>query len=149
MQRLFGWAVLICLGLVPLVRGDDATKARQEGKKMEGTWKPVVAELGGKPLPEQVLKAMKLVLADGKYTVTVGEQKDEGTVKLDPTQDPRAMDIRGTEGPNKGKTIPAIYELKGDTLRICYDLSGKDRPKEFKTRADTQLFLVEYKREKS
>src|SRR4051794_40819519 len=35
------------------------------------------------------------------------------------------MDITGTSGPNKGKTILAIYEQKGDTLRICYDLSGK------------------------
>jgi uncharacterized protein (TIGR03067 family) len=58
------------------------------------------------------------------------------------------MDIVGTKGPNKGKTILAVYEIKDDTLRVCYDLSGKARPKEFKTKADTQLFLVEYKREK-
>jgi uncharacterized protein (TIGR03067 family) len=58
------------------------------------------------------------------------------------------MDIEGTKGPNKGKTILAIYELKDDTLRICYDLSGKKHPKEFKTKEGTQLFLVEYKREK-
>ena len=36
----------------------------------------------------------------------------------------------------------------GDTLRICYDLSGKSRPAEFKTEKGTQLFLVTYKREK-
>ena len=34
------------------------------------------------------------------------------------------MTITGTEGPNRGKTFPAIYELKDDTLRICDDLSG-------------------------
>jgi hypothetical protein len=43
---------------------------------------------------------------------------------------------------------PAIYELTDTTLRVCYDLSGKARPKEFKTKADTQLFLVKYKRQK-
>jgi uncharacterized protein (TIGR03067 family) len=57
------------------------------------------------------------------------------------------MDIVGTKGPNRAKKIPAIYELTDTTLRICYDLSGKARPKEFKTRSDTQLFLVEYKRQ--
>jgi len=36
----------------------------------------------------------------------------------------------------------------GDTLRVCYDLSGKSRPTEFKTKEVTQLFLVTYKREK-
>ena len=43
------------------------------------------------------------------------------------------MTITGTEGPNHGRTFPAIYELKGDTLRICYDLSGAKRPTEFKS----------------
>lgn len=148
MNCLFCWSVLVCVCVGSLAFGDDATKAKDDAKKMEGTWKPVTAEIAGKPFADEVLKTMKLVLADGKYTVTVGEQTDEGTVKLDPTKEPRTMDIMGTKGPNKGKTIPAIYELKDNTLRICYDLSGKAHPKEFKTKADTQLFLVEYKREK-
>lgn len=58
------------------------------------------------------------------------------------------MDVTGTDGPNKGKTIPAIYELDGDTLRICYDLSGKECPKEFKTEKNTKLYLVTYKKDK-
>ena len=98
--------------------------------------------------PDEVRKTIKLVVKDDKYTVTVGKQVDQGTVKLMPSATPKAMDITGTDGPNKGKTILAIYERKGDTLRICYDLSGKKRPTEFKTEAGTQLFLVEYKRQK-
>jgi uncharacterized protein (TIGR03067 family) len=56
--------------------------------------------------------------------------------------------VIGTEGPNQGKTFPAIYELNGDTLRICYDLSGAKRPAEFKTIAGTKLYLVTYSRSK-
>ena len=85
---------------------------------------------------------------DGKYTLTVGKKTDQGTVKLKPSAKPKEMDITGTDGPNKGKTILAIYERDGDTLRICYDLGGKKRPGEFKTREGTQLFLVTYKRAK-
>ncbi len=147
MKRLFYWSVLVCVCAGPLARGDGAANAKDDGKKMQGSWKPVAAELGGKPFPDEVLKAMKLVVADGKYAVTAGEQTDEGTLKLDPAMEPRAMDVVGTKGPNQGKTIPAIYELTDATLRVCYDLSGKARPKEFKTKADTQLFLVEYKRQ--
>ena len=103
----------------------------------------------GKQYPDKILKAMKLVLKDDKYTVTItGEQPDEGTTTLDTDKTPKAMDIKGTNGPNKGKTILAIYELKGDTLRVCYDLSGKARPSEFETKPNTLLFFVEYKREK-
>jgi uncharacterized protein (TIGR03067 family) len=116
---------------------------------MEGTWLPVEAELGGQKFPDEVLKTLKLMVSDGKYTVTVGEKIDKGTIKLEPSSKPKAMDVTGTEGPNKGKTFPAIYELTGDTLRVCYDLEGKKRPTEFKTVKDTQQFLVTYKRDKS
>jgi hypothetical protein len=66
----------------------------------------------------------------------------------DTSADPKTMDIKGVEGPNKGKTCLAIYELKDDKLTICYDLSGESRPTEFKTQPKTQLFLVTYEREK-
>jgi uncharacterized protein (TIGR03067 family) len=54
----------------------------------------------------------------------------------------------GKKGPNEGKTFLAIYELKGDELRVCYDLGGKDRPTEFVSKPETPLFLVTYRREK-
>ena len=142
MNRLFCSSMLVCLCTAPAVRGDESDDA----KKMQGRWKPVTAELAGKPYPTQLVQSITLVVADGKYTVTVGQQKDEGTVKLDPTQKPAAMDLRGTRGPNQGKTILAIYELTDNTLRICYDLSGKSRPAEFNSKPETRLFLVEYKR---
>jgi uncharacterized protein (TIGR03067 family) len=120
----------------------------KDGDAIQGTWLPSTAEFGGKMFPDEVRKTIKLVIKDDKYTATVGKQVDQGTVKLNPSAKPKAMDITGADGPNKGKTFPCIYELDGDTLRICYDLSGKSRPTEFKTKEGTQLFLVTYKREK-
>jgi uncharacterized protein (TIGR03067 family) len=115
---------------------------------LEGAWVPSSAELGGKQFPDEVRKSIRLEVKGDQYTVTVGTQPDRGTCKLNPSANPKALDITGTEGPNKGRTILAIYERNGDTLRICYDLSGKSRPAEFKTAAGTQLFLVEYKLQK-
>ena len=125
-----------------------AARSDARDDALQGTWLPSTAELGGKSFPDEVRKTIKLVVEDDKYTVTVGKAVDQGTVKLNPAAKPREMDITGTDGPNKGKTILAIYEQDGDTLRVCYDLSGKGRPAEFKTREGTQLFLVTYKREK-
>ncbi len=147
-KSTFCWSCVLVVCALPCARADEAAEARKDAKKMQGSWKPVTAEIAGNPFPDSILKTMKLVLTDGKYTVTVGEGTDEGTVKLHPGQKPRAMDITGTKGPNQGKKIPAIYELTDSTLRICYDLSGKARPKEFKTTTGTRLFLVEYKRQK-
>ena len=134
------------LFMAPIVRGNDD---KDDAKTMEGTWLPSSAELAGEKFPDKVLKTIKLVIKDEKYTVTVGEETDEGTTTLDTAKEPKAMDIKGSKGPNKGKTFLCIYELDKDTLKVCYDLSGKERPTEFKTKPDTSLYLVTYKREKS
>ena len=128
-----------CLILSPL----KTHKAEEDSKMIEGNWIIITAELGGQRLDE-TLKDTRLIMADGRYTY----QNDQGTYKLAPSEKPKAMDITGKDGPNQGKTFLAIYELTGDTLRICYDLAGKTRPSEFTTKAGTKQFLVTYKRAK-
>jgi uncharacterized protein (TIGR03067 family) len=134
----------LVFSVAPAAWSDDA----KEKDSIDGTWLPETAELGGKMFPDEVRKSIKLVVKDDKYTVTVGKAVDEGTLKLNPKAKIKEIDITGTDGPNKGKTILAIYERDGDTLKVCYDLGGKNRPTEFKTKEGTQLFLVTYKREK-
>jgi uncharacterized protein (TIGR03067 family) len=144
MTRSLCVALFLAISLSCPSRGDDT---KDDAKSIDGTWRPSAAELAGEKLPDEIREAIKLVIGDGTYTVTTGKVIDRGTIKLDPTTLPKAIDITGTEGPNKGKTILAIYETSDDTLRICYDLSGDARPKEFKTSKGTHLFLVTYKRE--
>jgi uncharacterized protein (TIGR03067 family) len=139
-RTLFATLVLLLLAAARCPADEPAPSS--------GTWLAANAELGGTPLPEELLKTWKLEINDGKYVVTTGEAVDKGTVKVDAKANPKTMDITGTDGPNKGKTFLAIYEQSGDTLKVCYDLSGKSRPTEFKTKPNTQLFLAVYKREK-
>jgi uncharacterized protein (TIGR03067 family) len=108
---------------------------------MDGVWIPMEAELGGNKIAAGALSSFELAIRNGTYEVP----GDVGKIELSES-DPRAMDVVGTGGPNKGKTLFAIYELDGDTLRICYDLSGTERPKEFATEQGTKLFLVRYRR---
>ena len=115
---------------------------------LNGTWTPESAEMAGQALPEEARKAIKLVIKDEKYTVTIRERVDEGTAKTDAAAKPKTLDVTGTNGPNKGKTLLAIYELDGDKLKVCYDLGGKSRPTEFKTAPGSQHFLVTYQRQK-
>ena len=81
-------------------------------------------------------------MAGGQYSF----QSDSGEYAVIPDSVPAGMDVRGRAGPNAGKTIPAIFKVQGDTLTICYDLSGKARPTDFRSEAGTQLFLVRYTR---
>lgn len=129
-----------CLVFMPL----RTHWAEDDKKTIEGTWILVDVELGGKKLPIESFGDARLILSDGRYIY----HNDHGTYKLSPVDNPKTMDITGTDGPNQGKTFLAIYELTGDRLTICYDLAGKMRPSEFTTKAGTQQFLAFYKRAK-
>ena len=140
--------LLTCIAIVAVffatARSDDIKK---DETKTDGTWVASEAEMAGKKWQKKAFANLKLTLTDEEYEV-VAESLDKGTIKYNKTVDPKEMDIKGVEGPNKGKTILAIYELKDDKLTICYDLSGKSRPNEFKTQPKTKLFLVTYERKK-
>ena len=60
-----------------------------------------------------------------------------------------ALDVVGVVGPNAGKTFPSIFALQGDTLTICYDMSGTARPTEFVSPPGTMILLARYVRSKS
>lgn len=128
--------------------GCTSTGRQHNTKVLQGDWIPVQAELGGQPMAEAILKTISLQLAESTWLVRVGTAPDRGNYEIDSSTKPKSMTVTGTEGPNQGKTFPAIYELKGDTLRICYDLSGAKRPTEFKSIAGTKLYLVTYQRKK-
>ncbi len=85
------------------------------------------------------MQSIRFKLDHGKHEVFVGDKPDRGTYTLHAATQPKSITITGTEGPNQGKTFPAIYELKGDTLRICYDLSGAQSATKFKALAGTKL----------
>jgi uncharacterized protein (TIGR03067 family) len=114
----------------------------------DGKWQAIEAELNGKPFPPEAAKGIQLTIDGDKYVVTTNEGEDRGTVRYVPDEKPSALDITGTDGPNKGKTFLAIYKVVGDKLTVCYDLSGKSRPKEFKTTPKSMLFLATYRKQK-
>ncbi|MBC7854616.1 MAG: TIGR03067 domain-containing protein [Pirellulaceae bacterium] len=115
---------------------------------MAGNWVPTLMQLNGKKQPEEVMKSIKLTIRGDKYNTAVGKEKDEGTLKLDATKEPREMDITSSVGEATGKLIPCIYEIKEDELRVCYGLSGTVRPADFKAGEDEKgvVMLITYKR---
>jgi uncharacterized protein (TIGR03067 family) len=126
----------------------STTSRAADAASLDGTWLALTAELGGVRQPPAVVTNIVLKMAEGKYEVTVAGHPDKGTCKVDASAKPKTMDITGTEGPNAGRNIPAIYELTGDKLKICYGLKGSLRPTEFKSNPGTQQYLVVYQRKK-
>jgi uncharacterized protein (TIGR03067 family) len=109
---------VLVFGLAPAMRADDL-------KAMEGTWRVQSAEAGGKPIESDDLKNLVVTITGDHYTVMTKDGPDAGTLKLDETQKPRAMDATRTEGFDAGKVIKAIYTLADDTMRVCYAIDGR------------------------
>jgi uncharacterized protein (TIGR03067 family) len=139
----------VLLSLVSLFAAFTATAGDpiQDEKAIQGTWLPVEGQLAGHTMKPEVLHIISLEMDSGKYLVTA-ENIDRGTYMINTKATPKTLDITGVVGPNAGRNIPAIYELQGDTLKICYGLHGSPRPTEFKTGTNTQSLLFVYKRKK-
>jgi uncharacterized protein (TIGR03067 family) len=150
---------LIVLAAFGLLAGSGRTPAgdaskedavRKELTKFEGTWKLVSMEMDGNKVPEEGLKEMgKMILRGNKFTVPVGDITHRGTFRVDVSAKPKRIDVTFTEGPEKGKTLLGIYELEGDTYKVCIGEPGKPRPKEFVAKKGSGHVLEIFKRQKA
>jgi uncharacterized protein (TIGR03067 family) len=134
----------LCAGAVQ----DDAAKKDLEA--LQGTWTAVAGERNGQKASEDDLKNFKVVFKGDKMIINPDNDNRTASFKLDPSNKPRALDITPEQGPKKGVSLPAIYELDGEALKICYDNEGVSdkRPTEFKTAPKSGLWLLVLKREK-
>lgn len=127
-----------------LLAQDDA----KPSVNTDGIWHPITAVLGGQELPKAIREGIVLTLDGQKYSVTVNGTPDKGTCEIDLAAKPAKMKITGTVGPNQGKTLLAIFEVTApDRMRVCYDVTGREFPTEFKSESGTTHYLVEYRKE--
>jgi len=119
-----------------------------EYARLQGVWSFALVEVDGARQPEPPFESNKLIISkDGRYTIVQGPRITRGSLKLDPTQTPKHYDVTITEGPSKGLVTQGIYEVAGDTYRICLPLRGKDRPPGFVSKPGSGLLLFVFKRE--
>jgi uncharacterized protein (TIGR03067 family) len=113
---------------------------------LEGTWQMIRAEQAGETAPELVVSQMSVRLAAGAYEVIFGgEVSDRGTYQETAATAWRTLILHGVVGPNAGRSIPCIFQLMGDRLRVCYGLDGV-LPVEFATREGDRRYLAVYRR---
>jgi uncharacterized protein (TIGR03067 family) len=144
----------LALGVAGLLIAADSPKAdaKKDLDRIQGSWVGASGESSGNALPDEQVKGTKFVLKGDKYSYTVADTyQEEGTLKIDPTKKSKTIDVTIVEGDDKGETQLGIYELHGDTLRLCFARPGKDnaRPKDFSTNAGNQQLLLVLTREKS
>jgi uncharacterized protein (TIGR03067 family) len=132
-----------------LAAGDADDEVKKELARFEGTWRWVLIETEKMKIPEDEISGPRMKLMGDKFTVNESADATfSGTFKVDPSKKPKTIDVTFTDGPDKGKTLLGIYELEGDTYKVCVDPEGKNRPTEFKIKPGSGHVLQVLKREK-
>jgi len=125
----------------------DQLDTALELKRLEGTWVPESVNLNGKgPVRSAEIKAESFVFKGKSFQRKKnGKLVFEGKLEINPTKRPKTLDMLVTNRKTPGWLL-GVYELTGDTLTVCSDVSGKGRPAEVKAGADRSL--VVYKRQR-
>src|SRR5260370_8714901 len=134
-----------------LLRAEAPPAAKPDGKKedaksdkelIQGNWRAVKAEAGGKQQAEEDRTNQQWPITDSLITIRY-DGPDFGNLDLveftyklgDPDKKPREIDMKQVRGRWKGDSFVGIYELKDDRLRISYH-HGDKRPAEFEDKGE-------------
>jgi uncharacterized protein (TIGR03067 family) len=108
---------------------------------LQGAW--VITDINGQAPP-----AMLLVFKGDKYEQVVSDSVNErGTVKLDASKKPTAIDLVIQEGSDAGKLQLGIVEVTGDTMKLNLAFpADTTRPKVFEASETTLMVLLTRKK---
>jgi uncharacterized protein (TIGR03067 family) len=154
--------------------GDQKSKANIDGERTPkvqakdeeailGTWVGHLGDAEGKAVERFPLT---LVATKDNVTITGLGQGDEAkkrrvaTYTINSTKKPKTIELVGftrdmvdseleaaLELSIKTEPFPGIYTLEGNTLKICIAYPGRERPKEFKSNKDGNVWIFECKRD--
>ena len=143
-------AVLAGLALMGMAAGQEKDEAKKDLDKMQGTWRVVSWQMADeKKKTEDELKKMQVTVKGNTLIYESGEERTQGegprkgTIKLDPKT--KALDWTFTD---LGATMLAIYELKGEDLKIGFGNDGLFRPKRMVMGKENVVWLLVLERVK-
>jgi uncharacterized protein (TIGR03067 family) len=106
-------------------------------------------EQDGTKVGKDQLAEGKWVFEGDKSTLKFGTSVQESKATLDPSKDPREINLEVTAGADKGKTYCGIYKFLDDELILCFPGDTKaERPKEFSGNAGKGQALYALKKKK-
>lgn len=145
MYRLIAFmcGIILGAGLAPVL----AQPARDD-KTLQGAWTATRAERDGKAADDVVGNRLSVTANRFEIHSKNGTRLYAGTVTLDPSVKPAAIDFQHTEGSLKGRVWKGIYAIDSDTLTVCDNAPslGTSRPTAFEAKSGSGHVLVTFKR---
>lgn len=138
--------VLFCVAALAPVDTPRDEDVKKELARLQGVWKITSREVRGRALPNPTPDRYTLVIAGEQCQFYVYG----GTVKLEPSRRPPTLDLFITDGRYQGRTLPGIYELSGNTLKLALPTSAQraeQRPAGFTTADATDFTIFTFARD--
>jgi uncharacterized protein (TIGR03067 family) len=98
---------------------------------LQGSWTVADLEVDGQATPAGMLGDARIVVEGNRFASTGMGATYEGILSLDPAATPPRLDMKFDEGPEKGNTNLGIYQLEGNTWKLCLATRGTVRPASF------------------
>lgn len=134
MSRLLSVFLFFAAPLLLTAAEEDVAK---ELKTLQGTWKAVSLEAGGKAFPKEAVPNFLYIVAEGgKATGRMGQVEYQAKMSVDPTKSPKTIDNAHETGDQKGKRQFGIYKVEDGKWIVCMTAPGvaeSNRPKSFDT----------------
>ena len=113
-------------------QAEPVGQGKGDRESIQGTWRAERRIREGKEVPIEA----KLVIAGDHFVVERSDGTEKrGTFKLGPEETPKTIDLMDEDPGVRGKVGRAIYELDGETLRLCSTSSlDSDRPTSFESK---------------
>jgi uncharacterized protein (TIGR03067 family) len=154
--------VIVAMFGLAAIQGDPDQKA------MQGRWTVTAYDQNGQAIPEAILRKMNVVIKGDKMTITPrvtaqykpgfkeGKSQvqvdfsteagpaDEATYRLNVEKGWMDLVWQGPQG--QSKTTKGIYVVDGNSLKICFAMADKSRPKKMPEQPKTGTVRLELKR---
>ena len=107
--------------------------------RLQGTWTVAALEVDGQAMESP---ADACIVIQGTRFASTGMGAEYGGIfGLDGSAKPAHIDMKFDTGPEKGNTNLGIYQLKGDSWKLCLATRGTVRPTNFQSIAGSGIAL--------
>ncbi len=117
----------------------------KELKQLDGIWIIVGVHVQGNDRSESIADQDRFVFSGTRLSMYTGGREGKFTATIDPSAKPKTLDMSFDQDGQKS-ILPAVYEIAGDSMRLCYAFPDEPRPSGFTTRPEWKAFAFTLRR---
>jgi uncharacterized protein (TIGR03067 family) len=118
-------------------REKQAKAAKAERDKLQGTWAMTEGTTDGKPASPDFAGKIKIIFANSKCEIVMPDKQLAGTYNVTGKSKPGQIEIT-----TDAKVMHGIYEIQGDTLKLCLIDGDQPRPTEFQSEPGSRVMYL-------